>query len=166
MQIGKPDSDEKPRFASLLKGQSVETITLDEALRLFEYPKVLGDYEGKEVSVAIGRFGPYVKYDGKFVSIPKGEDPAGVTLDRAVELMKAKESADANRPVKWFDEEPKLQTLNGRYGVYIAYDGSNYKIPRTVTDPASLSLEQAMEIVHSQEAKPRRTTRRTSAKKK
>ena len=166
VQIGKPDSDEKPRFASLLKGQSVETITLDEALRLFEYPKVLGDYEGKEVSVAIGRFGPYVKYDGKFVSIPKGEDPAGVTLDRAVELMKAKESADANRLVKSFDEEPKLQILNGRYGVYIAYDGSNYKIPRTVTDPASLTLEQAMEIVHSQEAKPRRTTRRTSAKKK
>lgn len=80
--------------------------------------------------------------------------------------MKAKESADANRLVKSFDEEPKLQILNGRYGVYIAYDGSNYKIPRTVTDPASLTLEQAMEIVHSQEAKPRRTTRRTSAKKK
>lgn len=165
VQIGTPDSDSKPRFASLLKGQSVETITLDEALRLFEYPKVLGDYEGKEVSVAIGRFGPYVKYDGKFVSIPKSDDPAGVTLERAIELMKAKQYADANRLVKSFDEDPKLQILNGRYGVYIAYDGSNYKIPRTVTDPASLTLEQAMKIVHSQEAKPRRTHRAASKKK-
>lgn len=166
VQIGNPDSDEKPRFASLLKGQSVETITLDEALRLFEYPKVLGDYEGKEVSVAIGRFGPYVKYNGKFVSIPKTDDPAGVTLDRAVELVLAKQYADANRLVKSFDDVPGLQILNGRYGIYIAYDGSNYKIPRTIADPASLTSEQAMEIVRGQESKPRRTTRRTTAKKK
>ena len=160
VQVGKPDSEEKPRFASLLKGQSVETITLEEALKLFEYPKILGDHEGKEVSVAIGRFGPYVKYNGKFVSIPKDENPAEVTLDRALELIHDKEVAEANRIVRTFDEEPKLQILNGRYGIYIAYDGANYKIPKTVADPAALTLEQAMEIVNSQEARPKRARRK------
>ena len=113
--------------------------------------------------MAIGRFGPYVKHDGKFVSIPKEMSPAHITLDEAIELIDAKRVAEANRLVKTFDEEPDLQILNGRYGVYISYKKGNYKIPKTVADPAALTLEEAMEIVRAQDAKPRRTSR---AKKK
>ena len=163
IQLGDGEGEEKPQFASLLKGQSVSTITLEEALKLFEYPRNIGEYEEKPVTVAIGRFGPYVKHDGKFVSIPKEMSPAHITLDEAIELIDAKRMAEANRLVKTFDEEPDLQILNGRYGVYISYKKGNYKIPKTVADPAALTLEEAMEIVRAQDAKPRRTSR---AKKK
>ena len=163
IQLGDGEEEEKPQFASLLKGQSVSTITLEEALKLFEYPRNIGEYEEKPVTVAIGRFGPYVKHDGKFVSIPKEMSPAHITLDEAIELIDAKRVAEANRLVKTFDEEPDLQILNGRYGVYISYKKGNYKIPKTVADPAALTLEEAMEIVRAQDAKPRRTSR---AKKK
>ena len=163
IQLGDGEGEEKPQFASLLKGQSVSTITLEEALKLFEYPRNIGEYEEKPVTVAIGRFGPYVKHDGKFVSIPKEMSPAHITLDEAIELIDAKRVAEANRLVKTFDEEPDLQILNGRYGVYISYKKGNYKIPKTVADPAALTLEEAMEIVGAQDAKPRRTSR---AKKK
>jgi len=165
VQVGSADSDEKPLFASLLKGQSMATITLDEALRLFEFPRDLGEYEGKAVSVAIGRFGPYVRHDGKFVSIPKDIAPAELTLDQAVDLINDKRDKEAKRVVKTFDDEPRLQILNGRYGVYIAFDGKNYKIPRTVAEPAALTLDEAMEIVRAQDARParpRRTTRKKS----
>ena len=163
IQLGDGEGEEKPQFASLLKGQSVSTITLEEALKLFEYPRNIGEYEEKPVTVAIGRFGPYVKHDGKFVSIPKEMSPAHITLDEAIELIDAKRVAEANRLVKTFDEEPDLQILNGRYGVYISYKKGNYKIPKTVADPAALTLEEAIEIVRAQDAKPRRTSR---AKKK
>lgn len=163
IQLGDGEEEEKPQFASLLKGQSVSTITLEEALKLFEYPRNIGEYEEKPVTVAIGRFGPYVKHDGKFVSIPKEMSPAHITLDEAIELIDAKRVAEANRLVKTFDEEPDLQILNGRYGVYISYKKGNYKIPKTVADPAALTFEEAMEIVRAQDAKPRRTSR---AKKK
>ena len=163
IQLGDGEGEEKPQFASLLKGQSVSTITLEEALKLFEYPRNIGEYEEKPVTVAIGRFGPYVKHDGKFVSIPKEMSPAHITLDEAIELIDAKRVAETNRLVKTFDEEPDLQILNGRYGVYISYKKGNYKIPKTVADPAALTLEEAMEIVRAQDAKPRRTSR---AKKK
>ena len=163
IQLGDGEGEEKPQFASLLKGQSVSTITLEEALKLFEYPRNIGEYEEKPVTVAIGRFGPYVKHDGKFVSIPKEMSPAHITLDEAIELIDAKRVAEANRLVKTFDEEPDLQILNGRYGIYISYKKGNYKIPKTVADPAALTLEEAMEIVRAQDAKPRRTSR---AKKK
>lgn len=168
VQIGDADSDEKPQFASLLKGQSMSTITLDEALKLFEFPRSLGEYEGKDVTVAIGRFGPYVRHDGKFVSIPKEMAPAAVTLDEAISLINEKRSREAQRLVKAFDAEPGLQILNGRYGIYIAYNDKNYKIPKTVEDPAALSLEEAMEIVKAQDEKPAkaRTTRRTTTRKK
>ena len=163
IQLGDGEGEEKPQFASLLKGQSVSTITLEEALKLFEYPRNIGEYEEKPVTVAIGRFGPYVKHDGKFVSIPKEMSPAHITLDEAIELIDAKRVAEANRLVKTFDEEPDLQILNGRYGVYISYKKGNYKIPKTVADPVALTLDEAMEIVRAQDAKPRRTSR---AKKK
>lgn len=168
VQIGDADGDEKPQFASLLKGQSMSTITLEEALKLFEFPRSLGEYEGKDVTVAIGRFGPYVRHDGKFVSIPKEMAPAAVTLDEAIELINEKRSREAQRLVKAFDAEPGLQILNGRYGIYIAYNDKNYKIPKTVDDPASLTLEEAMEIVKAQDEKPAkpRTARRTTTRKK
>ncbi len=164
VQVGSADSDEKPLFASLLKGQSMATITLDEALRLFEFPRDLGEYEGKPVTVAIGRFGPYVRHDGKFVSIPKDTAPAEVSLEQAIELIVDKRDKEAKRVVRTFDREPLLQILNGRYGVYIAYDGKNYKIPRTVADPAALSLDEAMEIVRAQDAKPAKPKRATRKK--
>lgn len=156
VQIGGADDEEKPQFASLQKGQSVATITLEEALKLFEFPRALGEYEGKEVSVGIGRFGPYVKHAGKFVSIPKDVPPASLTLDEAIELILAKREAESKKLVKAFDEEPELQILNGRYGVYISYKKDNYKLPKTVADPAALTLSEALEIVNSQESKPKR----------
>ncbi len=161
VQIGEADADEKPQFASLLKNQSVSTITLDEALRLFEFPRELGTFEGKDVTVAIGRFGPYVKHDGKFISIPKDIAPAEITLEQAEELIAAKRDNESKKIVKTFDEDPDLQILNGRFGVYIAYKKSNYKIPRTVDNPAELTLEQCREIIAEQDAKPKKTTRRT-----
>ncbi len=167
VQIGDADSDEKPQFASLLKGQSMSDITLEEALKLFEFPRSLGEYEGKDVTVAIGRFGPYVRHDGKFVSIPKDMAPAAVTLDEAIALINEKRSREAQRVVRTFDAEPGLQILNGRYGVYIAYNDKNYKIPKTVEDPAALTLEEAMEIVKAQDEKPAkpRAPRRAVRKK-
>lgn len=166
VQIGDGEGDEKPQFASLLKGQSVSTITLEEALKLFEFPRNLGEFEGKEVSVAIGKFGPYVKHDGKFVSIPKDIAAAAITLDQACELIMAKRESEARKIVKTFDEEPDLQILNGRYGVYISYNKANYKIPRTVTDPAALTLDECREIIAHQDDKPKKTSRRTATRKK
>lgn len=164
IQLGDGDSEEKPQFASLLKGQSVSTITLEEALKLFAFPRNIGEYEGSDVTVAIGRFGPYVKHAGKFVSIPKdGPAPAHITLEEAIELIDSKRKEEANRVVKVFDEDPALQILNGRYGIYIAYNKTNYKIPKTVTDPASLTLEECRDIIDSQDAKPKKTVRRKKA---
>lgn len=162
VQIGDSDGAEKPRFASLLKDQSMATITLEQALKLFDFPRTIGSWEDEDVVVAIGRFGPYVRHQGKFVSIPKDIAPAELTIEQAIELIEAKRSAENQKVVKEFDEEPELRILNGRYGVYIAYKGSNYKIPKTVSQPADLTLEQAMEIVNNQADKPKKTTRRKS----
>lgn len=159
IQLGDGDSEEKPQFASLLKGQSVSSITLEEALRLFEFPRNIGEYQGKDVTVAIGRFGPYIRFDGKFTSIPKEMSPAHITLEEAVELIEAKRREEANRIMKTFDEEPDLQILNGRYGPYIAFNKTNYKIPKTVTDPASLSLEECRALIADQDARPKRPAR-------
>ncbi|MDE6238631.1 MAG: type I DNA topoisomerase [Muribaculaceae bacterium] len=163
VQIGTGEGEEKPRFASLLKGQSVSTITLDEALRLFEFPRTIGEYEGDEVVVAIGRFGPYVRHQGKFVSIPKDIAPAALSLEEAIDLINAKREAEEKKVVKVFDQDEDLRILNGRYGIYISYKKDNFKIPRTVSDPASLTYDEAMEIVNSQETKPKKT--RASRKK-
>ncbi len=154
IQLGDGEGDEKPQFASLLKGQSVSTITLEEALKLFEFPRLIGSFENQDVTVAIGRFGPYVKHAGKFVSIPKGLSPAHITLDEAVELIEKKRAADANKTLKTFDEDADMLILNGRYGPYIKYKGGNFKIPRTVADPAALALDECRKIVAEAEAKP------------
>ncbi len=156
IQLGDGEGEEKPQFASLLKGQSVSTITLEEALKLFEFPRTIGEFEGSDVTVAIGRFGPYVKHDGKFVSIPKELSPAHITLEEAETLIKDKRAAEANKVAKTFPEDPDLQILNGRFGVYIKYKKSNYKIPKTVADPAALTLEECREIIASSDAKPAR----------
>ena len=165
-QIGDSNEDEKPQFASLRKDQSVFDITLEEALKLFELPRKLGEYEGREVTVGVGRFGPYIRHDGKFVSIPKDFAPTEITLEEASELIEAKRKSDANKIVKTFDEDPAMQILNGRFGVYIAYNKSNYKIPKTVSDPAALTLEECRKIVEEQDAKPKKTTTRKSSKAK
>lgn len=154
IQLGEGEGDEKPQFASLLKGQSVSTITLEEALKLFEFPRLIGSFEDQDVTVAIGRFGPYVKHAGKFVSIPKELSPAHITLDEAVELIEKKRAADANKTLKTFDEDADMQILNGRYGPYIKYKGGNFKIPKTVADPAALTLDECRKIVAEAEAKP------------
>ncbi len=164
-QIGSVDSDVKPRFASLRKDQSVLDITLEEALKLFDLPREVGTFEEKSVTAAIGRFGPYLRHDGKFVSIPKDLSPTSITLEEAIELIKAKREADSNKVVKIFDEDPDVQILNGRYGVYIAYKKSNYKIPNTVTDPSALTLDQVRELIEQQDKEPKKPARRTSKKK-
>ena len=168
VQLGEGDTEEKPQFASLLKGQSVSTITLEEALKLFEFPRTIGEYEDKDVTVAIGRFGPYIKHDNKFVSIPKDYAPAAITLEEAVQLIVAKRDAETKKVVKTFAEDADLQILNGRYGIYIAYKKSNYKIPKTVKEPANLTLEECKEIIEAQDSAPKKTTtrRRVTARKK
>ncbi len=144
-QIGDTESEEKPKFAGLRKGQSIDTITLEEALKLFEFPRILGKYEDQDVSVAIGRFGPYVRLGKLFVSIKKDDDPASITLERAIELIEAKRKADREKIIKTFDEDPDVQVLNGRYGPYLVIKKQNYKIPKG-TDPATLTLEACYEI--------------------
>lgn len=146
-QLG--SNEEEPTYAGLLKGQLIETITLEEALKLFEYPRNLGEYEGKAVQVGIGRFGPYVKHASKYVSIPKTDSPGEINLDRAVELIEAKRKQDLEKFIKTFEEEPNLQVLNGRFGPYISFDGANYKIPKT-TDPHTLTLEDCRKLVAEQ----------------
>ena len=165
VQIGDGDDDEKPQFASLLKGQSVSTITLEEALKLFEFPRNLGTYEGSEVTVAIGKYGPYIKHEGKFVSIPKDMAPAAITLEEAEELIKSKRSAESKRVVKTFDDDPEVQILNGPYGPYISCRKSNYKIPRTVASPEALTLEECRKIMEEQNAAPKKPARKYTKKK-
>ncbi|MGM9804319.1 MAG: type I DNA topoisomerase [Muribaculaceae bacterium] len=167
VQIGCADDDERPRFASLQNGQSMEDITLEQALRLFELPRTLGDYNGESVSVAVGRFGPYVKHGKTFVSIPASMSPLSVTLQQAIELIDAKQQADAAKVLQTFDEEPDMQVLNGRYGAYICYKKQNYKIPKG-TDVATLTLEDCRAIVADEANAPKKKStfaRRKTAKK-
>ena len=162
VQLGTADSTEKPAFASLRKDQSVNDITLEEALKLFELPRMLGIYEGDDVSAAIGRFGPYVKYGNKYVSIPKGKEAQTISLEEAIDLIKAKEEAAHNKIVKKFDEEPDLEILNGPYGVYISYKKKNYKIPKD-KDATALTLDECKTIIEDAAnvpKKPRRAIRR------
>ena len=166
VQIGGSDSDEKPRFASLLKGQSISTITLEEALKLFEFPRTLGEYEGKTVTVAIGRFGPYVRHDNKFVSIPKDLQAAAVTLEQAIELIEAKRKSDEAKTLRTFTEDPDLEILNGRFGPYIKYKKKNYKLPRGLQNPEKMSYEEALKIIREADDAPAKPKRAAAAKKK
>ena len=167
VQIGKADDEEKPTFASLLKGQSIENITLEEALELFKLPRTVGMYQDKKVTAAIGRFGPYVKWDSKFISLKAaaGDDPMTVTIERAVELINAKIEADAAKEIHIFDEqEPIIKVLNGRYGPYIAIGKENVKIPKD-TDPASLTREDCLNLQAQSADKPKKVVpKRVAAK--
>ena len=155
VQIGSANDTEKPRFAQLSKGQSLQTITLEDALELFKLPRELGEYEGTTISIGTGRFGPYVLHNKQYVSIPKEIDPLAIEYDEAVELIKERKKAEAEKHIKSFKEDAELQILNGRYGPYIVYKGSNYKIPRTVKEPKELSYEQCLEIVEKEASKPK-----------
>lgn len=150
VQIGEAEDEEKPRFASLKKGQSIGDINLDEAMALFAFPIKVGEIDGKVVNVAIGRFGPYVSHNKVFASIPKGEDPAGVDFDRAVELLEEKKKKDAEKFIKSFDENPEIEVLNGRWGPYIKYKKGNYKIPKTV-EAKDLTVKDCMDLIEKQD---------------
>ena len=165
VQLGSTDDHDKPRFASLQKDQSVATITLEEALKLFDMPRMLGEWEGAQVSVGIGRFGPYVKHNGKYVSIPKEMSPYSITLDEATTLIVEKRASEAKKVLKTFDEEPDMQVLNGRYGAYISYKKQNYKIPKKV-NAEEITLEECRAIVAEAEAAPKTARKRTATRRK
>ena len=163
VQIGESSGNEKPMFASLRPGQSISTITLEEAMKLFELPRIVGEINGKPVTAAIGKFGPYVKLDSMFVSIPKDMDPLTITLEEAANLFEKKKETEANRFIKAFSEMPGLEVLNGRFGPYLAYKASekskavNYKIPKG-TDPATLTIEDAKKIMDNAMGKEKKNT--------
>jgi DNA topoisomerase-1 len=148
VQIGSAEDEEKPRFAQLPADKSIETITLEDALDLFKLPRTVGQFEGSDVIIGAGRFGPYVLHDKKYVSLPKGEDPMAYTLEQAIELIQGRRKQEAERHIKSFAEDEKIEILNGRYGPYIAYDGKNYRIPKNMHDKAAtLTYEECMKIV-------------------
>lgn len=168
VQIGHADDEEKPKFASLRKNQSITSISLEEALDLFSFPKVIGEFEDKDVKVNIGRFGPYVQHNSKFVSISEknGDNIETITLERAIELIKEKREADAKALIKTFKEDDKMQLLNGRYGAYLKVGRKNYKLPKDA-EPEKLTYEQCLEIMENQPAKGKRGAKaKTKAKPK
>ena len=165
IQIGSAEDDEKPRFAQLGKGFSMETITLEEALDAFKLPRMLGEFEEKTVTVGAGQYGPYVRHGNTFVSIPKEKDPMEVSLEEAIEMIEARREAIKNKIIKTFDEDPDLQILNGRYGPYIAYQKKNYKIPENV-EPADMNLEACFKVIELQKAKGETRKPRYNSKKK
>ncbi len=162
VQIGMQDESEKPQFASLQKEQSIATITLEDALKLFDLPRTLGDFEGKVMTVAVGRFGPYIRHNSQFVSIPKGLDPYTISSDEAITLILEKRKKDSERLIKEFAEEADLQILNGRWGAYIAYQKQNYKIPKDV-DAASLTYSEVKAIIEATATPSEKKTRKKAA---
>ena len=148
VQIGTADDSEKPRFSQLPSDCSMETITLEEALELFKLPRTIGQFEGTNVVIGAGRFGPYIMHNKKYVSLPKEENPLTITLETAVSLINEKRQQEEQRHLKTFDEDEKMEVLNGRYGPYIAYDGKNYRMPKNLHDKAAeLTYEECMDIV-------------------
>lgn len=160
-QLGTAEDEQKPRFASLQSGQSLETITLEEALSLFDLPKVIGEYEGEPLTVANGRFGPYVRHKAKYYSLPKDMDPLSCTQEQAIQLIQEKHASEEKSLLKAFAEDAELQIRDGRFGPYMKYKGENYKLPKDV-EPTSLSYEDCMKIVAEAPTKP---ARKSSARK-
>ncbi|MCB0496493.1 MAG: type I DNA topoisomerase [Cyclobacteriaceae bacterium] len=163
VQIGEqPEEGEEgpaPKFASMRKGQLIETITLEEALDLFKLPRTVGEFEGKEIVIGVGRFGPYVRHDGKFTSLTKEDDPLSITEERAIELIEQKRKADAEKYIKVFEENPDVQVLNGRYGPYIKVGKQNVKIPKDKV-PEELTLEECLELAENAPVKKGRGRRK------
>ena len=150
VQIGTADDKDKPQFAQLPKEQSLETITLNEALELFKLPRELGDYEHKPVTIGAGRFGPYILHNRKYTSLPKDADPMTITLEEAIALIEEKREQDNQKHLKIFLEDPKLEVLNGRYGPYLTYDGKNYRLPKAMHEKATqLTYEECMKIINA-----------------
>ena len=150
VQIGSADDNEKPRFSQLPSDKSIETITLEEALELFKLPRTVGQFEGSDVVIGAGRFGPYVMHNKKYVSLPKEEDPMTITLETAIRLIGEKREQEQKRHIKTFDEDTKLEVLNGRYGPYIVYDGKNYRMPKNLHEKAAeLTYKECMDIVNN-----------------
>ena len=154
-QLGTAEDAEKPRFASLQKGQSLETITLEEALALFDLPKNIGEYEGEVMTVAVGRFGPYVRHAGKFYSLPKDTDPLSCTAEQAIEIIREKRESEEKSLLKSFAEDADLSIRTGRFGPYLKYKTDNYKLPKDV-DPTSMSYDDCMKLIAETPAKAAR----------
>ena len=149
VQIGSAEDTEKPLFAQLPKDKSMETLTIDEALELFKLPRTVGVYEGSDVVIGAGRFGPYVLHQKKYTSLPKGADPMAITLDEAIELINDKRRQDEKRHLRTFEEDEKLEIIDGRYGPYITYDGKNYRLPKAMQQRvAALTYDECMSIVN------------------
>ena len=154
IQIGTAEDKEKPRFAQLPVGKSMETITLEEALELFSLPRLVGSYENSDVVIGTGRFGPYVLHNKKYVSLPKEADPMTISMEECIQLIEDKRKQETQRHLKTFEEEPKLEVLNGRYGPYLAYDGKNYRLPKAMhAKVADLTLEECLHVIEAQNAK-------------
>ena len=177
VQIGSSEDKDKPQFAQLPKELSMETITIDEAMELFKLPRDLGEFEGIPVIVGAGRFGPYVKHDRMFASLPKDADPMAITLDEAISLIQEKRRQEAAKHMKFFLEDPKLEIMNGIYGPYLTYDGQNYRLPKNLHETAKdLTYDECMKIIEDMKAQEgdkktakkggkRGTTRKTATKK-
>lgn len=167
IQIGDPEETDKPRFASLRKEQTIDTITLDESLELFKLPRKAGEFENKELVIGVGRFGPYIRHDGKFYSLPKEEDPLTVTTEKSIEVIEEKRESDRKKTIQTFDEEPDIRVLKGKWGPYIASGKKNYKIPKDL-NPEQLTLEEIKKIISdgTSEAKSRKTKKTSSSKKR
>lgn len=156
VQIGSADDAEKPQFAQLPSDMSMETLTMEEAMELFKLPRTVGEYEGKTITIGAGRFGPYIFHNKKYVSLPKGADPLTFTLEDSIKLIEDKRKEERERHLKKFEEDAKLEVLNGRYGPYIAYDGKNFRLPKNLHERAAeLTYEECMEIINNTPVKKR-----------
>ena len=171
VQIGSSEDKDKPQFAQLPKELSMETITLEDAMELFKLPRELGEFEGSTVTVGAGRFGPYVKHENLFASLPKTTDPMAITLDEAITLIQEKRRSEAAKHIKFFLEDPKLEVMNGLYGPYLSYDGKNYRLPKNLHDTAKdLTYAECMKVIEEFEALKSQTNagkqKKAPAKKK
>jgi DNA topoisomerase-1 len=164
VQIGGETEEDKPQFANLRTGQMIESLTLEDALELFKLPRLVGTFETKEIKANTGRFGPYLQHDGKFVSIPKGEDPMVINEARAIELIEAKRKVESERLIKSFKENADVQVLNGRWGPYFVIGKNNYKLPKD-TDAKAITLVECLALAKEQDAAPKKTSKGKFAKK-
>jgi DNA topoisomerase-1 len=155
VQMGDVEDEEKPKFASLRGNQSITSITFEEAMDLFKLPRTVGEYEGEEVVASVGRFGPYLRHKGAFYSIKKadGDDPLGIEIDRAIEVIEAKRKADREKMIKVFDEDETMQLLNGRWGPYLKQGKKNFRLPKDIEDPKKLSYQDCLKIIEEAPAK-------------
>ncbi|MEG1643550.1 MAG: type I DNA topoisomerase [Bacteroidales bacterium] len=164
VQIGTAEDTEKPIFASLLQGETLSSITFEEALRLFDLPRNLGEFEGKDVVIGVGKFGPYIRHDGKFTSLPKTYQPLEVTLEESTSLILEKRKEESSKIIKTFETEPDLQIINGRFGAYISYQKSNYKIPKEMK-PEDMTIEECKNIIAAQGDKPKKRAPKRAKRK-